>query len=80
MSPGLWQRMRAELAASDQPLTMRELASRLDAIDEITTIRSVLYTMRKRHHVQRVQPAFLDGHYRWRLSPSEKFAINESAR
>lgn len=77
MSAGLWARMREQLGQSAEPLTMRELARRLDAMDERPTIRSVLYTMRKRHHVERVAPANVDGHYRWRLLPAR--ATNQGA-
>ncbi|MGN6229150.1 MAG: hypothetical protein ACTHNM_17125 [Dyella sp.] len=81
MSPGLWHRMRSEMAKAGEPITIRELARRLDALDETAAIRSVLYTLRKRGgHVARLPPKHIDGHYRWELIEPSPVTSNDSAR
>ena len=69
MSAGLWHRMRnALIAACEQPLTARQIAERIGAVDEISTVRNILYTNRKHgEHVERLAPAQPGGEVRWHL-------------
>lgn len=68
MSTGLWHRMRDGLLTAAEPLTARALAERIDALDELSTIRNILYLLRKNGaHVERIDPAHPKGEYRWRL-------------
>jgi len=68
MSAGLWHRMREGLIAAGQPLTVRQLAERIEAVDEIQEVRRTLYQLRKTNqHVERVDPLQPGGAYRWRL-------------
>lgn len=68
MSAGLWCRMREGLIAAGQPVTARELAEAIGAVDELPGVRNVLYIQRRcGAHVEKLPPASPGEEYRWRL-------------